>query len=31
MYNLVMEPDLWPLKRDKNLRIFQGQTVPQIV
>ncbi|WP_445448361.1 type VI secretion system Vgr family protein, partial [Erwinia amylovora] len=26
-----MEPDLWPLKRDKNLRIFQGQTVPQIV
>ncbi|WP_459518816.1 type VI secretion system Vgr family protein, partial [Erwinia amylovora] len=28
---LVMEPDLWPLKRDKNLRIFQGQTVPQIV
>ncbi|MFS4487702.1 type VI secretion system Vgr family protein, partial [Erwinia amylovora] len=31
VYNLVMEPDLWPLKRDKNLRIFQGQTVPQIV
>ncbi|ADP10139.1 Rhs element Vgr protein [Erwinia sp. Ejp617] len=31
VYTLVMEPDLWPLKRDKNLRIFQGQTVPQIV
>ncbi|NHV87831.1 type VI secretion system tip protein VgrG, partial [Cronobacter dublinensis] len=25
------EPDLWPMQRDRNLRIFQGQTVPQIV
>ncbi|KTR62496.1 ImpA family type VI secretion-associated protein, partial [Pantoea ananatis] len=23
--------DLWPMKRDRNLRIFQSQTVPQIV
>ncbi|SQJ31923.1 Uncharacterized protein conserved in bacteria [Serratia rubidaea] len=30
-YRLTMEPDLWPMKRDRNLRIFQGQTVPQIV
>ncbi|NUW57723.1 type VI secretion system tip protein VgrG, partial [Cronobacter turicensis] len=22
---------LWPMHRDRNLRIFQGQTVPQIV
>ena len=31
VYSLVMEPDLWPMKRDKNLRIFQSQTVVQIV
>ncbi|MDU5454625.1 MAG: type VI secretion system tip protein TssI/VgrG, partial [Pseudescherichia vulneris] len=30
-YKLIVEPDLWPMKRDRNLRIFQGQTVPQIV
>ncbi|WP_049113047.1 type VI secretion system Vgr family protein [Enterobacter bugandensis] len=31
IYQLTVEPDLWPMKRDRNLRIFQGQTVPQIV
>ncbi|PIJ41968.1 contractile injection system protein, VgrG/Pvc8 family, partial [Tatumella sp. OPLPL6] len=31
VYELTIEPDLWPLKRDRDLRIFQGQTVPQIV
>ncbi|EOS94850.1 Rhs element Vgr family protein [Erwinia tracheiphila PSU-1] len=31
VYSVVMEPDLWPLKRDRNLRIFQSQTVVQIV
>ena len=31
MYTLTMESDLWPMTRDRNLRIFQGQTVPQIV
>lgn len=31
VYTLTVESDLWPMKRDKNLRIFQGQTVPQIV
>ncbi|HDS4947791.1 type VI secretion system tip protein VgrG [Klebsiella aerogenes] len=30
-YQLSVEPDLWPMKRDRNLRIFQGQTVPQII
>ncbi|MFE8100765.1 type VI secretion system tip protein TssI/VgrG [Brenneria goodwinii] len=30
-YELTMESDLWPMKRDRNLRIFQEQTVPQIV
>lgn len=30
-YQLIVEPDLWPMKRDRNLRIFQGQTVPQII
>lgn len=30
-YSLTLEPDLWPMKRDRNLRIFQEQTVPQIV
>ncbi|WP_415332726.1 type VI secretion system Vgr family protein [Enterobacter hormaechei] len=31
VYQLTVEPDLWPMKRDRNLRIFQGQTLPQIV
>ncbi|MCL5497901.1 type VI secretion system tip protein VgrG [Escherichia coli] len=31
VYQLNVESDLWPLQRDRNLRIFQGQTVPQIV
>lgn len=31
VYQLTVEPDLWPMKRDRNLRIFQGQTAPQIV
>ncbi|WP_241640824.1 type VI secretion system Vgr family protein, partial [Rosenbergiella epipactidis] len=31
VYELTIEPDLWPLKRDRDLRIFQGQTVPQII
>ncbi len=31
VYELIMEPDLWPMRRDKNLCIFQNQAVPQIV
>lgn len=31
VYTLTVEPDLWPMTRDQNLRIFQSQTVPQIV
>ncbi|ASL83200.1 MULTISPECIES: type VI secretion system Vgr family protein [Serratia] len=31
VYTLTVESDLWPMKRDRNLRIFQGQTVPQTV
>ncbi|MFB6324848.1 type VI secretion system Vgr family protein [Pantoea deleyi] len=31
LYELTVEPDLWPMQRDRNLRIFQSQTVPQIV
>ncbi|WP_380184891.1 type VI secretion system Vgr family protein, partial [Kalamiella sp. sgz302252] len=31
VYSLTMEPDLWPMKRDRNLRIFQGQTAVQII
>lgn len=31
VHTLTVEPDLWPMKRDRNLRIFQGQTAPQIV
>jgi len=31
VYQLTVEPDLWPMQRDRNLRIFQSQTVPQIV
>lgn len=30
-YKLTVEPDLWPMKLDRNLRIFQGKTVPQII
>lgn len=30
-YQLTVEPDIWPMKRDRNLRIFRGQTVPQII
>ncbi|WP_380180339.1 type VI secretion system Vgr family protein [Kalamiella sp. sgz302252] len=28
---LTLESNLWPMKRDRNLRIFQEKTVPQIV
>lgn len=31
LYQLTMEPDLWPMKCDSNLRIFQHQTVPQMI
>ena len=31
VYQLNVESDLWPMQRDRNLRIFQGQTVSQIV
>jgi len=31
VYQLTVEPDLWPMRRDRNLRILQSQTVPQIV
>jgi type VI secretion system secreted protein VgrG len=31
VYTLTMESDLWPLKRDRNQRIFQNQSVPAIV
>ena len=31
VYHLTVEPDIWPMKRDRNLRIFQGQTAPEIV
>ena len=31
VYRLTVEPDVWPMKRDRNLRIFQEQTVPLIV
>lgn len=30
-YQLEVESDLWPLKRDRNQRIFQNQRVPDIV
>jgi type VI secretion system secreted protein VgrG len=30
-YTLTIEPDLWPMKRDQNLRIFQNQSVVQII
>ncbi|HCW46225.1 MAG TPA: type VI secretion system tip protein VgrG [Erwiniaceae bacterium] len=31
VYALTIEPDLWPMRRDKNSRIFQGQTAVQII
>ena len=31
VYTLVMESDLWPLKRDRNQRIFQNQRLPDII
>ncbi|HEJ9094205.1 type VI secretion system Vgr family protein [Serratia odorifera] len=31
VYSLRMQPDLWPMTKDRNFRIFQEQTVPQIV
>ncbi|WP_312691786.1 type VI secretion system tip protein TssI/VgrG [Kosakonia sp.] len=30
-YQLTVEPDLWPMRLERNMRIFQAQTVPQIV
>lgn len=30
-YSLTLESDLWPLKHDRNMRIFQAVNVPQIV
>ncbi|AML57959.1 Uncharacterized protein conserved in bacteria [Serratia rubidaea] len=31
VYTLRVQPDLWPMLKDRNFRIFQEQTVPQIV
>ncbi|MDC6117312.1 type VI secretion system Vgr family protein [Serratia rubidaea] len=31
VYQLKLEPDIWPMLRDRNFRIFQQQTVPDIV
>ncbi|WP_416260205.1 type VI secretion system Vgr family protein [Gibbsiella quercinecans] len=31
VYTLRVQPDLWPMAQDRNFRIFQQQTVPQIV
>lgn len=30
-YTLTVESDLWPLKRDRDMRIFQEKTVPEII
>lgn len=30
-YSLTLESDLWPMQRDRNLRIFQEKTIPEIV
>ncbi|MGG7448455.1 type VI secretion system Vgr family protein [Kosakonia oryzendophytica] len=30
-YQLTVESDLWPMRLERNMRIFQAQTVPQIV
>ncbi|HBY1513932.1 TPA: type VI secretion system tip protein VgrG [Klebsiella aerogenes] len=31
VYQTTLEPDLWPMMRDRNFRIFQQQRVPDIV
>ena len=31
VYELTLEPDLWPMRRDRNSRIFQGKTAVQII
>lgn len=31
VYQLTMESDLWPMRLERNMRIFQTQTVPQII
>ncbi|GLR08563.1 type VI secretion system tip protein VgrG [Mixta theicola] len=31
VYQITLEPDFWPMTRDKNFRIFQQQRVPDIV
>ncbi len=31
VYQLTLEPDFWPMMRDRNFRIFQQQRVPDIV
>ncbi|ELY3595398.1 type VI secretion system Vgr family protein [Cronobacter turicensis] len=31
VYQLTLEPDFWPMTRDRNFRIFQQQRVPDIV
>lgn len=30
-HTLTLESDLWPMQRDRNMRIFQSSTVPQII
>ncbi|HBE5943320.1 TPA: type VI secretion system tip protein VgrG [Escherichia coli] len=30
-YILTVESDLWPMKLDRNMRIFQNKTVPEII
>lgn len=31
VYQTTLEPDFWPMMRDRNFRIFQQQRVPDIV
>lgn len=31
VYQTTLEPDFWPMMRDRNFRIFQQQSVPDIV
>ncbi|WP_034947190.1 type VI secretion system Vgr family protein [Erwinia oleae] len=31
VYQVILEPDFWPMMRDRNFRIFQQQRVPDIV
>ncbi|ACX87793.1 type VI secretion system Vgr family protein [Pectobacterium parmentieri WPP163] len=31
VYTLTVESDLWPMKRNRDMRIFQGKTVPEII